>query len=71
MACFWSWSRPNPSDYAHEQVGRHAPVDPTVLQIPDVEDYDWPERDERELRVKHGGAHSSIFYRNNPMNIVG
>jgi hypothetical protein len=23
----------------HEQVGRHTPVDPTVLQVPDVADY--------------------------------
>ena len=26
----------------HEQVGRHTPVDPTVLQVPDVADYGWP-----------------------------
>jgi hypothetical protein len=55
----------------HEQVGRHTPVDPTVLQVPDVADYGWPEQDEWEIRIKHKGAHTSIFYRNNPMNVVG
>ena len=55
----------------HEQVGRHTPVDPTVLQVPDVADYGWPKQEEWELRIKHGGVHTSIFYHNNPMNVVG
>jgi homogentisate 1,2-dioxygenase len=55
----------------HAQVGRHTPVDPTVLEIPDIVDYGWPEREEWELRVKHDGAFSSVFYRNNPMKAVG
>jgi homogentisate 1,2-dioxygenase len=55
----------------HKQVGRHMPVDPTVLVLPEVHDQRWPQRDEWELRVKHGGAHSSIFYRNNPLASVG
>jgi homogentisate 1,2-dioxygenase len=55
----------------HEQVGRHTPVDPTMLQVPDVADYGWPKQNEWELRIKHKGAHTSIFYRNNPMNVVG
>jgi len=55
----------------HEQVGRHTPVDPTVLHVPDVADYGWPKQDEWELRIKHKGAHTSIFYRNDPMKIIG
>ncbi len=55
----------------HQQVGRHMPVDPTVLTVPELCDYGFPPRDEWELRVKHGGAHSSIFYRNNPLVSVG
>jgi homogentisate 1,2-dioxygenase len=55
----------------HEQVGRHTPVDPTVLAIPEPADYGWPERQEWELRVKHGGKESSVFYRNNPMKAAG
>jgi homogentisate 1,2-dioxygenase len=55
----------------HQQVGRHMPVDPTVLTVPELCDYGFPARDEWELRVKHGGAHSSIFYRNNPLVSVG
>ena len=55
----------------HEQVGRHTPVDPTVLQVPDVADYAWSKQDEWELRIKHADAYTSIVYRNDPMNIVG
>jgi homogentisate 1,2-dioxygenase len=55
----------------HRQVGRHMPVDPTVLVLPELHDDRSPQRDEWELRVKHGGEHSSIFYRNNPLASVG
>ena len=55
----------------HEQVGRHMPVDPTVLVLPELCDYGFPRQDEWELRVKHGGDHSSIFYRNNLLAAVG
>jgi hypothetical protein len=26
----------------HEQVGRHTPIDPTMLEVPDIADYGWP-----------------------------
>jgi homogentisate 1,2-dioxygenase len=55
----------------HRQVGRHMPVDPTVLVVPELHDLGWAPREEWELRVKHGGAHSSIFYRHNPLAAVG
>ena len=55
----------------HEQVGRHTPIDPTMLEVPDVADYGWPTQDEYEVRLKHAGGHSSIFYRNDPMKVVG
>jgi len=55
----------------HEQVGRYVPFDMTVPVVPEPADYGWSEREEWELRVKHGGAHSSVFYRNNPMKAVG
>ena len=55
----------------HVQVGRHMPVDPTMLTLPELCDYGFPRREEWELRVKHRGAHSSIFYRNNPLQTVG
>ena len=54
-----------------EQVGCRAPIDPTMLEVPDVVDYGWPRQDEYEVRVKHAGGHSSIFYRNDPMKVVG
>jgi homogentisate 1,2-dioxygenase len=55
----------------HKQTGRHMPVDPTVLVLPELCDYGFPRAGEYELRVKHGGEHSSIFYRNNPLVSVG
>jgi homogentisate 1,2-dioxygenase len=55
----------------HVQVGRHMPVDPTVLTLPELSDDPQPPRDEWELRVRHGGTHSSIFYCNNPLAAVG
>jgi homogentisate 1,2-dioxygenase len=55
----------------HKQTGRHMPVDPTVLGLPELCDYGFPKADEYELRVKHGGANSSIFYRNHPLISVG
>jgi homogentisate 1,2-dioxygenase len=55
----------------HQQVGRHMPVDPTVLVLPELDAEREPPRAEWELRVKHGGSHSSIFYRNNPLATVG
>src|SRR3984893_10855807 len=51
--------------------GRHTPIDPTMLEVPDVADYGWPKQDEYEVRVKHAGGHSSIFYHNDPMKVVG
>jgi homogentisate 1,2-dioxygenase len=55
----------------HEQVGRHTPIDPTMLEVPDIADYGWPRQDEYEVRLKHASGHSSIFYRNDPMKVVG
>lgn len=55
----------------HVQVGRHMPIDPTVLTLPELCDYGFAPRDAWELRVKHGGVYSSVFYRNNPLQTVG
>jgi homogentisate 1,2-dioxygenase len=60
----------------HEQVGRHTPIDPTMLQVPEIVDYSgvdygWPAQSEYEVRIKHPGGHSSIFYKNDPMKVVG
>ena len=55
----------------HEQVGRHTPIDPTMLDVPDIVDYGWPEESEYEVRIKAGGGHTSIFYCNDPLKVVG
>jgi len=55
----------------HKQTGRHMPIDPTVLTLPELCDYGFAPAIEHELRVKTGGQGSSIFYRNNPLVSVG
>jgi homogentisate 1,2-dioxygenase len=55
----------------HKQTGRHMPVDPTILSLPELLDYGFPQRSEYELRIKLGGIQSSIFYRNNLLVSVG
>jgi hypothetical protein len=42
-----------------------------VLQVPDVADYACPTQDDWELQIRHPWAHTSVFYRNNPTNVVG
>ena len=55
----------------HEQVGRHTPIDPTMLDVPEPADYGWPEESEYEVRIKAGGGETSIWYRNDPLKTVG
>lgn len=55
----------------HEQVGRHVPFDPALITVPDIAQYDWPDQDEWELRIKHSGEYSSAFYPTNPMDVIG
>jgi len=55
----------------HENVGRHTPIDPTMLDVPDIADYGFPAQPEYEVRLRHSGGHSSIFYRNDPLKVVG
>src|SRR3981081_2488203 len=56
---------------AHEQVSRPPPFATPMLEVPDVADSRRPPQDEYEVRMKHEGGHSSIFYRNDPMKVVG
>ena len=59
----------------HENVGRHTPVDPTMLEVPDVADYGFPAQQEYEVRLKHAigraAGHSAIFYKHDPLKVVG
>src|SRR6266446_1340787 len=52
-----------------DMVGGHTPIDPTMLDVPDVVDYRRPSQSEYEVRIKHEGGHSSIFYKNDPLNV--
>ena len=55
----------------HENVGRHTPIDPTMLDVPDVADYGFPAQSEYEVRLRHKGGESSIFYKHDPLKVVG
>ncbi|MBV8593706.1 MAG: homogentisate 1,2-dioxygenase [Caulobacteraceae bacterium] len=55
----------------HAQLGRHLPFDPSIVEVPSPIAYDWPVRDEWELRVKHAAGFTSIFLRNCPMDLIG
>jgi homogentisate 1,2-dioxygenase len=55
----------------HENVGRHTPIDPTMLEVPDLVDYRRPQESEYEVRLQHAGGHSSVFYMNDPLRVVG
>jgi homogentisate 1,2-dioxygenase len=55
----------------HENVGRHTPIDPTMLEVPEIVDYGFPAEPEYEVRLRHKGGHSSIFYKNDPLKVVG
>ncbi len=55
----------------HENVGRHTPIDPMMLDVPDIVDYGWPAEAEYEVRLRHAGGHSAIFYKNDPLKTVG
>lgn len=55
----------------HDQIGRHVPFDLSLLQPPELTDYDWPSQPEWELRIKHRGGMSSVFYPHLPFDIVG
>lgn len=55
----------------HQQIGRHSPFDFGVLTIPDIVQYNWPEQDEWELRMKHGDDFTSAYYAELPLDLVG
>jgi homogentisate 1,2-dioxygenase len=59
----------------HENVGRHTPVDPMILDVPDIADHGFPSQAEYEVRLKHGlgraAETSAIFYKNDPLKVIG
>ena len=55
----------------HRQVGRHSPIDPTVLVAPEPVCYDWPAQDEWALRLKHGSAYTVAYYDELPLDVIG
>ena len=55
----------------HENVGRHTPIDPTMLEVPDIVDYGFAPQKEYEVQLRHASGHSSIFYKNDPLKVAG
>jgi homogentisate 1,2-dioxygenase len=57
-----------------EQLGRHAPFDPSILFVPSPAVEPGPPepgRTEWEVRIKHGETYSSAFYPFDPLDAVG
>lgn len=55
----------------HTQVGRHVPFDPSIITIPEVVDYNWPDQEEWELYIKTPAGKTSVFLKNCPMDLIG
>jgi homogentisate 1,2-dioxygenase len=51
-------------------LGRHAPFDPDVIQVPEPQVMDG-DQDEYEIRVKYDGEYSSIFMDHHPCDVAG
>ncbi|MDE3269356.1 MAG: homogentisate 1,2-dioxygenase [Pseudomonadota bacterium] len=54
-------------------LGQQALYDPAVLRVPELQPQTVPQNNnqEYEIRVKHDGRISSIFYPHYPLNVVG
>ena len=70
-ACCWSSSRHSRSDLA--STSRSAATHRSTRQCSTcpIVDYGWPEEKEYEVRIKAGGGETSIWYRNDPLKVVG
>lgn len=55
----------------HQQIGRHSPIDFGVLGIPKITEYDWPEQEEWEVKLKHGPEITCVFYAELPFDLIG
>lgn len=57
-----------------EPLGRHAPFDPSVVYVPtpvQLEGEPAPSQSEWEVRIKHCGEYTSVFYPFDPLDAVG
>jgi len=57
--------------YDHGHLGRHAPFDPALIQVPDPKAYENDERTEYEVLVQRERTFTSVFYPNHPFDVVG
>jgi len=55
-------------DYGRGPLGRHAPIDPSTIEIPEPQVL-VDDKEEWEIVLQHEGQASSIFYRHNPCDV--
>jgi homogentisate 1,2-dioxygenase len=62
-------------DFTARGLGRHVPFDPTAIFIPEPEDEpkteDFSRSGEWQVRLKHAGEYTSLFYPFDPLDVVG
>jgi len=62
-------------DFAARGLGRHVPFDPTAIFVPEPKEAAQEETQvstgEWQVRLKHSGEYSSLFYPFDPMDVVG
>ncbi|GAA3724664.1 homogentisate 1,2-dioxygenase [Spinactinospora alkalitolerans] len=52
-------------------LGRFFPYDPSLVTVPEAEVFAEDGREEYEVRLRHSGEHTSLFYGFNPLDVEG
>ena len=52
-------------------LGRYFPYDPSLVVIPEAEVFEEDGREEYEVRLRHSGQQTSLFYGFNPLDVEG
>lgn len=53
------------------ELGRFFPFDSSLVAVPDAEAFPDDDRDEYEVRLRHRGGRTSLFYETNPLDVAG
>ncbi len=52
-------------------LGRHFPYDSSLVTVPEAEAFDDDGRAEYEVRLRHSGGRTSLFYPHHPLDVEG
>ncbi|WP_067168570.1 homogentisate 1,2-dioxygenase [Microtetraspora niveoalba] len=52
-------------------LGRHFPYDSSLVTVPEAEAFEEPVLDEYEVRLRHAGGRTSLFYPHHPLDAEG